>query len=91
MTSVFSWRGQPSVIRIKQTTRPTKKFAGLQDPTNHPLAISVTGARQGQIDTDRRDSIKRAMSTRAAQAAVEPCYFVVEGDKARAEREALEQ
>lgn len=78
--------------RIKPGRTPTQfRVNGLSAVTHRTGAITVTGAAQGAIDTARRDSIKRAMSTRAAQAAVEPCYFVVEGDKARAEREALEQ
>lgn len=74
--------------RIKPGRTPTQfRVNGLSAPTNVRGSITITGRAQGQADTDRRDAIKRACMA----GPVEPCYFVVEGDKARAERESLEQ
>lgn len=46
--------------RISPGRTPTQfRVNGLSPLANHPAAISITGAKQGQADTHRRDSIKR--------------------------------
>lgn len=57
--SVFLWQGLHPSIRLRLSTAPQKFFPGLQSPSNHTGAITVTGKEQGQADTDRRDAIKR--------------------------------
>lgn len=46
--------------RINPGRTPTQfRVNGLSPLTNHPAAISVTGAKQGQADAHRRDALKR--------------------------------
>lgn len=46
--------------RINPGRTPTQfRVNGLSNFTNHPAAIILTGSKQGQADTHRRDSIKR--------------------------------
>lgn len=57
--SVFLWQGLPSSIKLKLPTKQQAYFDGLQEPTNHPRAITVTGRAQGERDAAKRDALRR--------------------------------
>lgn len=57
--SVFLWQGLPSTIRNRLSTVPQPFFPGLADATNHRGSITVTGQKQGQIDSNKRDALRR--------------------------------
>lgn len=46
--------------RIKPGRTPTQfRVNGLSAVTHHPAAISLTGSKQGAVDANRRDALKR--------------------------------